>query len=173
LHILRQCSAALSHSSSIAVVLLHYRFLIASSVFTQCVLHCALQIGTPYYMSPEIFQNKPYNHKSDVWALGIVLYELATLQHAFDAQSITSLSSKIIKGRYPPIDPMYSKNLKGLIKDLLAPTPKARPDIEQILRKAFLRKRVEQFVHDLQDNGGCKTRTVLHTALHSNSLSNV
>jgi NIMA (never in mitosis gene a)-related kinase 1/4/5 len=116
-------------------------------------------------MSPEIFQNKPYNHKSDVWALGIVLYELATLQHAFDAQSITSLSSKIIKGRYPPIDPMYSKNLKGLIKDLLAPTPKARPDIEQILRKAFLRKRVEQFVHDLQDNGGIKTRTVLPTAL--------
>lgn len=43
------------------------------------------RIGTPYYMSPEIFTNQPYNHKSDVWALGCVLYEMTTLAHAFDA----------------------------------------------------------------------------------------
>lgn len=43
-------------------------------------------IGTPYYMSPEIFKNHPYNDKSDVWALGCLLYELLTLKHAFDAQ---------------------------------------------------------------------------------------
>jgi serine/threonine protein kinase len=58
-------------------------------------------IGTPYYMyfflghglkcpyfwprSPELFKNKPYNHKSDIWALGCILYELCTLKHAFDA----------------------------------------------------------------------------------------
>jgi len=45
-------------------------------------------IGTPYYMSPEIFKNKPYNHKSDIWALGCVLYEMTTLNHAFNAQSL-------------------------------------------------------------------------------------
>ena len=49
-------------------------------------------IGTPYYMSPEMFKNKPYNHKSDVWALGCVLYELLTLRHAFDANSLNSTS---------------------------------------------------------------------------------
>ena len=33
-------------------------------------------VGTPYYMSPEVCESKPYTFKSDVWALGCVLYEL-------------------------------------------------------------------------------------------------
>ena len=41
-------------------------------------------VGTPYYLSPEICQNKPYNSKSDVWALGCVLYEMASLKHPFE-----------------------------------------------------------------------------------------
>ena len=42
-------------------------------------------IGTPYYLSPEAWENKPYDSKSDLWAMGCVLYELATLKHAFEA----------------------------------------------------------------------------------------
>jgi NIMA (never in mitosis gene a)-related kinase len=42
-------------------------------------------IGTPYYLSPEVWENKPYNSKSDVWAMGCVLYEMTTLKHAFEA----------------------------------------------------------------------------------------
>ena len=45
-------------------------------------------IGTPFYMSPEICQAQPYGYKSDVWSLGCVLYELATLRHAFDDESM-------------------------------------------------------------------------------------
>jgi serine/threonine protein kinase len=43
-------------------------------------------IGTPYYLSPEICEDKPYDKKSDVWSLGCVLYEMVTLKHAFDGQ---------------------------------------------------------------------------------------
>lgn len=44
------------------------------------------QVGTPYYLSPELCQDKPYNEKTDVWALGVVLYECCTLRHPFDAR---------------------------------------------------------------------------------------
>lgn len=77
-------------------------------------------LGTPYYMSPEIFKHKPYNHKSDIWALGCVLYEMTTLKHAFDAQNLNGLACKIIKGKYPPVDPKYSKHLKDLIAAMLS-----------------------------------------------------
>lgn len=42
-------------------------------------------VGTPYYLSPELCEEKPYNNKSDIWSLGCVLYELCTLKHPFEA----------------------------------------------------------------------------------------
>ena len=59
-------------------------------------------IGTPYYMSPELFANKPYNHKSDIWALGCCVYEMATLRHAFTARNINALMYKILQGKVCP-----------------------------------------------------------------------
>ena len=44
-------------------------------------------VGTPYYLSPELCEGKPYNEKSDIWALGVVLYECCTGRYPFDAQS--------------------------------------------------------------------------------------
>ncbi|TKC51954.1 hypothetical protein EI555_015169 [Monodon monoceros] len=38
-------------------------------------------VGTPYYVPPEIWENRPYNNKSDIWSLGCILYELCTLKH--------------------------------------------------------------------------------------------
>ncbi|XP_032988861.1 serine/threonine-protein kinase Nek4 isoform X2 [Rhinolophus ferrumequinum] len=64
--------------------------------------HCDMAstlIGTPYYMSPELFSNKPYNYKSDVWALGCCVYEMATLKHAFNAKDMNSLVYRIIEGK--------------------------------------------------------------------------
>lgn len=106
-------------------------------------------IGTPYYMSPEIFQNKPYSYKSDVWALGCVLYEMTTLNHAFDANSLNGLAGKIVKGRYPPIHHKYSKFLRDLIGQMLLINPQQRPDLDQILRKPFIKKHIVNFFADI------------------------
>ena len=100
-------------------------------------------------MSPEIFKNKPYSYKSDVWALGCVLYEMTTLNHAFDSNSINGLAQKIIKGRYPPIHAKYSKYLKDLITEMLMLEPRQRPDLDQILRKPFIKKHIINFFSDI------------------------
>ena len=51
-------------------------------------------------MAPELFKYKPYSYKSDVWALGAVMYEICNLKHAFDAQSFQGLAIKILRGTY-------------------------------------------------------------------------
>ena len=106
-------------------------------------------IGTPYYMSPEIFKNKPYSYKSDVWALGCVLYEMTTLNHAFDSTSINGLAQKIIKGKYPPISAKYSRHLRELISEMLMLEPRQRPDLDQILRKPVVKKHIINFFTDI------------------------
>ena len=47
----------------------------------------ATQTGTPYYASPEVWSEQPYNYKSDVWSLGCVLYEIAMLKPPFRADT--------------------------------------------------------------------------------------
>ena len=60
-------------------------------------------VGTPYYISPEIVENKPYSFKTDIWSLGVILYEMCALKPPFDANNITALAMRIIKGKYPPL----------------------------------------------------------------------
>ncbi|NXA40021.1 NEK1 kinase, partial [Eudromia elegans] len=103
-------------------------------------------IGTPYYLSPEICQNKPYNNKSDIWALGCVLYEMCTLKHAFEAGNMKNLVLKIISGSFPPVSMHYSYDLRNLLSQLFKMNPRDRPSVNSILEKNFIAKRIEKFL---------------------------
>lgn len=84
------------------------------------------RVGTPFYASPEIWQDKPYNQKSDMWSLGCVLYEMCTLKPPFVAGDLRSLSKKIILGVYPKIPAMYSADMVRTIRGLLQTNPTLR-----------------------------------------------
>ncbi|XP_024132490.1 serine/threonine-protein kinase Nek3 isoform X1 [Oryzias melastigma] len=90
-------------------------------------------VGTPFYVAPEIWDNKPYNNKSDVWSLGCVLYELCTLQHPFQASSWKSLILKVCRGAYPPLPRHLPYELMHLIKQMFKTNPKDRPSVQTIL----------------------------------------
>ena len=77
------------------------------------------QTGTPYYASPEVWQDKPYDLKSDIWSLGAVLYELVALNPPFTAKDMKGLYSRVLKGVYPKIPNHYSSDLSAVIASLL------------------------------------------------------
>lgn len=66
------------------------------------------QTGTPYYASPEVWKDQPYDSKSDIWSLGCVLYEMTTLKPPFRAEDMAGLYKKVIRGMYPKIQSTYS-----------------------------------------------------------------
>ncbi|NWT26235.1 NEK5 kinase, partial [Cardinalis cardinalis] len=118
-------------------------------------------VGTPYYLSPEICENRPYNNKTDIWSLGCVLYELCALKHPvtiltvlcslfslikFQGNSLHELVLKICRGRFQPVSPNYSYDLRILISQLFKISPRDRPSINSILRKPFLQKLVLRYL---------------------------
>eukprot|EP00919_Chromeraceae_sp_WS-2016_P000014 GHVR01000057.1.p1 GENE.GHVR01000057.1~~GHVR01000057.1.p1 ORF type:complete len:151 (-),score=6.54 GHVR01000057.1:1234-1686(-) len=66
-------------------------------------------VGTPYYLSPEVCDNRPYNLKSDLWSLGCIMYELCTLTYPFQASNLLGLAMKILNEEVKPIPNYYSK----------------------------------------------------------------
>ena len=102
-------------------------------------------IGTPYYLSPEICQDIPYNDKSDVWALGCILYELCTYRHPFEAKSQGALVLKILTATPSPIHNYYSNDLQELIYWLLEKDEKLRPSCYDILMAPNIIEKARQF----------------------------
>uniref|UniRef100_A0A0G4HLT8 non-specific serine/threonine protein kinase n=1 Tax=Chromera velia CCMP2878 TaxID=1169474 RepID=A0A0G4HLT8_9ALVE len=101
-------------------------------------------VGTPYYISPEIIEERPYSFKSDVWSLGVILYELTALKHPFDAQSLHDLAVKILKGKYADIDSRYTKELGDLIRKCLTVDDAKRPTLQDILNLPILKPYVDK-----------------------------
>jgi serine/threonine protein kinase len=92
------------------------------------------QIGTPYYMSPEIWQNRPYDSSSDMWSLGCMMYELCALQPPFQGDSFPQLKRNILAGRYSPLPGKYSSAMTRAIANMLRLNPQSRLTAADMLR---------------------------------------
>ena len=103
------------------------------------------QTGTPYYASPEVWNDESYTNKSDIWSLGCVLYEMICLTPPFKAESMDGLYHKIIKGKYNKIPEKYSKELNEILKLLFNVNPKERPSCDELLKNSIIKNKIEFF----------------------------
>lgn len=55
------------------------------------------QTGTPYYASPEVWRDEPYDKKSDIWSLGCLIYEVCALKPPFGGKDMEDLFSNVQK----------------------------------------------------------------------------
>ena len=100
--------------------------------------------GTPYYCSPEIWKDLPYDYKSDIWSIGCIIYELCMLRPPFRGTSLKELCLNVIKGYYSPVINYYSDDLRKIISRMLVVDPKKRASIDEILTCDILKNRISK-----------------------------
>ena len=101
------------------------------------------KVGTPFYLAPELVYEEtrqPYSVKSDVWALGVILYELCSLRKPFAGQNEEELYKHITKDQVAPIASI-SSDLMALLKKMLNKDPTKRPTVRQIIDTDFIRNK--------------------------------
>lgn len=116
-----------------------------------CTMACAkTRIGTPYYLAPEVCQEKPYAWPADIWALGCILYEMCALQVPFDAKSISGLVQKICHGELPEVPNCYSEFLRTLFRQMLDRDPRKRPSADEVLQMPPIQATVRQMLDEVK-----------------------
>jgi serine/threonine protein kinase len=87
-------------------------------------------LGTPYYTSPEQFLSQGVDERTDVYSLGVVLYECLTGTKPFDSESFEGLAAAVIQGQYVPI-----RELR----------PETSPELERLVATAMAVSRDDRF----------------------------
>jgi serine/threonine protein kinase len=85
--------------------------------------------GTPAYLSPEQIEGKPTDGRSDIFSLGIVLYQLATGQRPFQSDSVDAVCAQILKAKITPpakVNRMLPRAFDGIVERCLARNPENR-----------------------------------------------
>lgn len=101
-------------------------------------------VGTPCYLSPELCQDIPYSFKSDIWALGCLIFEMLALAPAFDAANLVSLFYKIVNCKYASLPDHCSTGCRDLIAKILTRNPENRPNASELLKLPILQKFVSR-----------------------------
>lgn len=114
-----------------------------SKVMKSYMMYGRTQIGTPLYMSPEIYKRELYDSKADMWALGCILYEMIMLKPAFTGANIHDLKLRIYSGRIND-NRLYSLELKNIISKLINVHPRLRPSIVTLLNVPFVKQQLKE-----------------------------
>ncbi|XP_026842300.1 serine/threonine-protein kinase 10 isoform X4 [Drosophila persimilis] len=104
-------------------------------------------IGTPYWMAPELvlcetFRDNPYDHKVDIWSLGITLIELAQMEPPNSEMSPMRVLLKIQKSEPPKLEQpsRWSKEFNDFLKKSLVKDPQLRPTSDVLVQHSFINR---------------------------------
>ncbi|CAM42994.2 putative protein kinase [Leishmania braziliensis MHOM/BR/75/M2904] len=113
-------------------------------------------LGTPYYLSPEMWKGKRYGKKADVWAAGVVLYEMLMGGHRpYEAGSLPELRMRVLEDEFvPPTGPptlgtadahnqeagkaKFSNDMRELLASIFQKSPEKRPSAEELLHTSVM-----------------------------------
>ena len=102
------------------------------------------QTGTPYYASPEVWNDKPYSYKSDLWSIGCVIYELCALRPPFKGKDLDELYVNVCKGKVERIRKIYSEQLWKVILMLLQVDVNKRVNCDQFLNHPIIVQKIKE-----------------------------
>lgn len=97
------------------------------------------QIGTPQYASPEVFRAMPYTYKSDIWSIGVLLFELMFARLPFQAEDFEELMELVLARDFKMGESVKRFPHVALISDrCMQINPDDRPDLGDLLRHKYL-----------------------------------
>ena len=97
-------------------------------------------VGTPHYMAPEILQGKPADTRSDLWAFGVVLYEMLSGRRPFQGSTLFEVSSAILREPPPPLPANVTSSLNVVVARCLEKDPEQRYQSAAEVRAALAGK---------------------------------
>ena len=120
------------------------------------------QIGTPYFTAPEIWEQKPYDYKCDIWSIGCILYEMASLHVPFLGLNMQELYLNVLNLKYKPIPNIYSKELNDMIHLILVKDSDKRPTASDLLKNNIIINKIKELniKNEVKDESSFINKTV-------------
>jgi NIMA (never in mitosis gene a)-related kinase len=130
------------------------------------------QIEQVCYLSPEMWKSSS-TIKSDIWSIGCIIYEMCQLKPPFQGTSFRNLAANIIKGIYPPISNIYSKDLCEVIKKMLWLDPHTRPSCDELLNSNVIKNKMKEVDNGTEDDFKNKKAQLIQTIKIPKNLKDI